>query len=362
MANPEISNYSPDSYNVISTTNIVFDITDADNDLDFSSIIVNIENQIAFSSGSFNFPFNGPSSSHTVISNGFRFTIDNLNEYSDIIVVMVFAKDVIGNEVFKRWSFSTGFNQLNTLYFSDGYGIKKIYIKELVGESQSKTRIVLDKQYTNSSFIYDNYNYLSNQYINGDFFLIASRNIDAFLIKNEVETLSFSVGKEILKSIMDDKGTLFLINKTDEQIDVYYDSYLSGSSVPDFIYNISSTPPILSGVISDIYLDNNFLNLYIGTDNGVSQIQLMPDGYESLGNYYEYTISNNLIGGTSNEVVSIGSDEDILLITTDDGYGNAGLTQDSISLHQQISYFDGCELPSTSGGNGYLKGVFGRND
>lgn len=373
---------------------VSMDIVDPDGDLDLSTIFITVEGAPAYAGSGFNSPFTGPNSAATTTTvdgyDGYHFVIDNNDLFSDIVVVRVEAADFTGNSVTDQWSFLIGTNTVRTLYFSDGYGVKKINVRELAGESQDKVRTVLSTV-TSPSLPKDVVSSISGQFVGSDFFLAVS--LDGYgtaspgpgkgtlIVKNEVDDPRiYADGYHVKNAQLTDRGTMYLVNKTENRVEVYYGAHFrDGYRAPDFVYDQSSTPGLLSGEILDLHVApgeslvcDGGSRIYVGTETGLSRIETCdldsPDGYSSGQDGYGTVITygipgsgadHEVLGGTAPQVVSVHSDEtfEVLLIATDDGYGNGGLTQVSLSGNRQISFLteDEDTLPSDR-----IRDVFGR--
>jgi hypothetical protein len=259
------------------------------------------------------------------------------------------------------WSFLVG-TDVNTLYFSDGYGVKKINTRELVGESQEAIGVILDKDTIPS--IYNDVSSIYGNMIDSTFCLALSYDHDGygtFVIKNEVEKEVYSTGYNTFKAQVTDDGKMYLMNKDQNTIEVYYGVYnRKGLRAPDFIYSSTSTPAILTGDILTLHVVSGVstkysggTRLYIGTTTGVTRIETYDRestdgycaGYDSFGVSITYSISSGIgmhksIGGSIPDVTSVSSDDErgIFLVATQDGLGNGGLTQISLSTNKKKIY------------------------
>ncbi len=375
MANPEILNIFPenDSYNVSPKTFVSMDIVDSDGDLSINLIKIQIENNIVFDAGIFSENFIDYSSYYnTIISgkNGYHFNIINSKEdFTDVTVITVDAYDSLLNHKNARSSFVVGTNQMNTLYFSDGYDLKKIYVRELVGESQNAVR----NAYSSFSFP-ATINHISGQIVDGSFYLIASFDDSFCIVKNENAIKFYSTGIKIKKAEMNYKGDVYALNETSNCIDVYYDAYNLLGLSKDYTYNLASTPAIFNGTITDLHLVSEqstkcekCSRLYVGTSKGATKMNLYDvAGRETEGISTTYSISSGLgdytlIGGSVENVVSIYSDDEagLFYVATDDGYGDGGVSQIYTTQTFEMSSFFGIkELINTS--SSVIKSLFGK--
>ena len=93
---------------VLENQNVQFDICDVAYDIDFSSIHVTIGGEVAYTSGSFVAPFNGPESSfQTSPSEGFRMILDRTEDFAvgSTVEVVVTVDDLNGDSMYSSWEF-----------------------------------------------------------------------------------------------------------------------------------------------------------------------------------------------------------------------------------------------------------------
>jgi hypothetical protein len=171
---------------------------------------------------------------------------------------------------------------------------------------------------------------------------------------------------------MNANGTLYVINKTLNRLEVYYGAdFRHPDQQPDFHYDSASTPPLLAGDLISLHVAEGRSTvfaggsrLYVGCSNGLTRIEAYdaesPDGYsvglDGYGLSYTYGISGSLtdfpvLGGTVPDVVAIGSDEPtgIVFVATNDGTEiGGGLSQVSLSRNALILFMtrEGGFLPS----------------
>jgi hypothetical protein len=351
---------------------IRFDVADA---LNLNSINVFIDGSIIFDGTSFISPFNGPSSLVSTIVDGYSFVIDKTSSYDNFVSIRVKY-----NLLDFVWSFLIG-DSVNTLYFSDGYGAKKIDISELVGESQSAVKTFLDEDSIPS--VHNKISSIYGNMIDDVFCLSMAYDHDAygvFVIKNEVEKEIYSDGYDTFKAQITDDGKMYLINKDKNTIEVYYGVHnRSGMRDPDFIYSNTSIPAIMPGEILTLHVVSGAstkysggTRLYVGTENGVTRIEAYDrqssDGYSAgydgngisityglPGSGYRYEV----LGGTIPRITSISSNEEkkVFFAVSQDGAGNGGITQVSLNSHRKIIYMTQAEgfLPSSD-----IRDIFGK--
>lgn len=259
---------------------------------------------------------------------------------------------------------------LNRMYYSDDYGVYKIDLEDLVGESQSQAIKFLST--TSTPALPDNgVSYINGNQIDGDNYLAITMKqaYGVKLLKNETTINPYADGYFCGEAQLNDRGILYLINKTLNRIEVYYGSHSRPGTgrTPDYIYDGYSTPSLFSnsGNTGDILtlhvVSNNSSNyslgsrIYIGQSIGMTIIdtvdQESPDGYSAnmdmTGTSISYGISGasstyQNIGGTVPRVTDIATDEQhrIIFVVTNDGYGNGGLTQISMSTNRSIIFMN----------------------
>lgn len=397
-----IENISPElnSYNNPKNSLIVFDIVDSSNSLNLSLLDVNVEGVDAYSGISgFVSPFNGSFSSVEFLSGGsswgydaYRIIIEKTSDLSNSVSVNVMYSTLVN----ETWEFLTKIpipyiSTLNCIYFSDSYGVKKVDIIDLGGESQSVVQTVLSTS-TNPPILDNSIDSMYVEVVDGYFYLTFSLKNEVltglnwgdldwdeawsedyfykgcFVVKNELEINQFSDGYKVFSPRINNRGILYLINEDQNTIEVYYGAHLySGTDrKPDFIYSSSSIPAIFPGEITCLYIANdasselaNGTRLYIGTSLGATMVDACdvenPDGYcagfDYLGKSTTYSVVGGgadfeIIGGTSPRVAAIASNEEkmITFIATDGYYGEAGLSQISSIRNRRIVFM-------TSGNN-----------
>ena len=178
---------------------------------------------------------------------------------------------------------------------------------------------------------------------------------------------------------MNEDGTLYALNETNETLDVYYGAYFrSGARPSDFSYNSALTPTpeiLLTGTGSIIEMAtcihvvsnasskcDTCSKIYIGTTEGVTVLDAydysnngFSTGLESTGESATYSIStgvgtHKIIGGTVKNVVSVSSIEnpDIFLVVTDDGHGVGGTTQILENNAVQLGFYNTEDLGAST--------------
>jgi len=375
---------------VLEDVTISFDVTSTV-PLSQSSLKVYIDGEVAYNGSVFIPPFNAYGSALTDVNiggnDGYHLVIDSYNLYDNFVDVSVEVDDVAALHNATFWSFLIG-TIINTVYFSDGYGAKKINIRDFVGESQEVVRTILSTS-SIPSIPYDTISSMHGNRLDDDNFYLAM-SYDAFntpdgygvyVAQNELILDMYSDGYSCYKAQITDDGIMYLINKDTNSIEVYYRLYqLFGGSPrpPDYIYNSTSTPAIMAGEILTLHVvsgvSTRYLGgtrLYVGTENGLTRIECYdrqnPDGSrfgsDNLGVAYNYTISSGsgtykTIGGTIPRVTSVSSDErnNIFMTVTQDGAGNGGVTQISLLTGRKIVYMthESGALPSND-----IRDIFG---
>lgn len=349
------------------TTLIYFNVYEVKLD----SLHVRVNGQVAFDGSAeiFNYPYNGGDSLFSEIVDGYYVQIENRGTYANIVHVQVEALDLSFVEFIENWTFIVD-NKVNVIYFSDGYGLKSIAIRDAAGESQEAVSTILaypeipsDNISSISGNFIDGYSYLTLSYADyasrlaiGDFMwgnMIYGEGYGgagALVVRNELDLYRYSDGYSSYKSVMNDSGTLYNINLHSNSVEVYYGANFRGdtSRSPDYIYNEHSTPAIRSGQILELHVVSGVstklpsgTRLYVGTTDGFTRVETYDkevDGYstgeENRGISYQYGISGSgatyeSIGGTVSRVISISSNETkgVIFVVTNDGYGHGGLTQ-----------------------------------
>jgi len=325
---------------------------------------------------------------------GYHIDIDSYNLYRNVVNVYVTAEDAVGSTYDGYWGFVIQ-RKVNSLYFCDGYGLKRVDIQELVGETQSskmsledarvpqftKARTVLSTT-TIPSIPNDVISSIFGNMIDGYFCLALSYNNSphgSIILRNEVENVVYTANNKTDRAQLSDAGVLYLINKDSNQIEVYYGAHFrDGYRSPDFIYNSSSTPNIVPGNITDLHIVSGYstkydggTRIYVGTTQGVTRIEAYDkgtngycDGYDNRGVSIHYGINGSgfqheIIGGTVSNVVSVDSDDDkdIMFVGTSDGYGNGGITQIVISASRKVIFMNrsGGFIPSND-----IRDIFGK--
>jgi len=321
----------------------------------------------------FRFPFAGPGSSATPITDGYRIHLDRTSpskqEFVNIQARLV--SDGYRSIPVGGWSFRAGTANTYDLYFADGYtdidgysnpepGVRRIHIRQLVGELRPHEDLadgyaipVILSTAVTPGWPSDNIHSLTNTVIDGYLFLATSTSNGIAITKNEtgsiqvfVATLvrygtrpygtfiyaAISSGVDAYGGHINANGTLYVINGDSNRLEAYYGvdnlSRWPGRA-PDFVYDAYSTPPLLSGQLLCLHVAEGRstvfpggTRLYVGCSNGFTRIdaydQESPDGYsagmDSYGVSYTYGIAGSgtdfpVLGGSAPQVVAINSDE-----------------------------------------------------
>lgn len=375
---------------VLEDTSISFDVTSTI-PLVQSSLKVRIDGVLAYNGSSFLYPFNLSGSAISDINidgyDGYNVTIYNVSDYDNFVDVQVEVQDTSLNDGYDFWSFLVE-DEINTLYFCDGYGVKKANVRDLVGESQSIVRTFLSTSSIPSIPHNSVASLHGNQLDDGYFYLAMSYNnfntpdgYGVYVVRNEVDLDFYSDGYACYKGQITDDGKLYLINKDENQIEVYYglaELFSGAARPPDFIYSSTSTPAIMAGEILTLHVVSGVstrysggTRLYVGTENGLNRIECYdrknidgtPYGSDNLGISYSYSLASGSgtyksIGGTISRVTSISSDEDnnIFMAVTQDGAGNGGVTQISLLTNRKVVFmtYEMGALPSNE-----IRDIFG---
>jgi hypothetical protein len=376
----------PDSRGNAETTAISVDVVGST--IFQNTILAYVDGVQAYNGSNFIYPFNASGSSITTTIaggyDGYHLNIESLFSYDNFVSVRVHADNALSEHIYEAWSFLID-TKINTVYFSDGYGAKKINMKDLVGECQSKVRTFLSTTST-PSIPSNRISSMHGNLIDGYFCLAMSfddvvypEGYGVIVARNETNLNTFADGYSTYKGQITDDGKLYLINKDTNSIEVYYGVYFrSGLRSPDFIYNQYSTPAIMAGDILTLHIVSNVstryrygTRLYVGTSNGVTRIEAYDKdsdgycaGYDAYGVAITYSIpggigTHKVIGGTIPRVTSISSDEDkkLFMAVTQDGSGNGGVSQISLTTHKKVIYMthEGGFLPSND-----IRDIFGK--
>lgn len=386
-----LQNQSPASggSGIPATTDIQVDIVRAAPALLLAEIQIHVEGEWAFDGGNampFKGQYAGPGSSVSAIADGFRVVLDRLMPYrSEFINVQVRQT---GNPIpVGGWSFRVGDSPVSDFYFSDGYGIRRLHVRQLVGEWKPYENpgtdgyampIMLSTAVT-PGWPSDNVRALAGARPDGYLFLVASTDGGVAVTQNETGGLRVhSAGYDTLAAHMTAQGTLYLINRTLNRLEVYYGAdFRTPSRPPDFWYDTASTPPLLDGYLSALHVAEGRSTvlaggsrLYVGcsrypdgTGGGLTKIEAFDsqtdgysDGYDGYGRSFTYGILGSptdypILGGTVPDVVAIDSDEaeGILFAATNDGTETGGgLSQLSVSRNTRLLFMtkEAGQLPS----------------
>jgi hypothetical protein len=360
-----------------------------------NSLLVKINGETVFDSGSFLYPYDGVSSTYSIISDGYYICINNRNSYADINTVSVSALDLSLDDFTDYWSFIIN-RKVNTLFLCDGYGLKAVAVRDLAGESQEKIFTVLSESTVPSIPSNDISSILGN-YIDGYLFLALSYSTGGgapppygsgiyggfiyggtgggtgggtVIIRNNVDLYTYMSSNKTYKGVMNDDGTLYVINIDSNSIDVFYGANFRTDTTrdPDYTYDSLSTPAIGSGTILELYIVSGVstkfrggTRLYVGTTEGFTRVETYDEqsggystGQEYRGISYLYGVSGSgatyeVIGGTVSKVSKISSSEaaDVVFVVTNDA-GSGGLTQIKLSQNRMVSYmtYESGLLPS----------------
>lgn len=348
----------------------------------------------------FHAPFIGPGSSITPLVDGYQIVLDRTEDSrQEFLNVQVRQTDGYNSRPIGGWSFRAGNQPINDFYFSDGYqdayglnpepGVRRLHVRQFVGEwkpyenadDNVSMPVVLSKAVT-PSWPSDIVHSLSSQVIDGYMFLVASTQKGAAITKNETADLRIYArpdpmvdGYDSYGSHLTAQGTLYLINKTLNRLEVYYGAdYRSGERVPDFTYDSSTGTParirLLDGYLTTLHVAEGVSTvlgggsrLYVGCSNGLTKVEAYDrgtdgycDGYDGYGRSYTYGIVGSstdypIFGGTVPNVTAIDSDEvfGVLFVATNDGTEiGGGLSQISISRNLLLMFMtkESGHLPS----------------
>ena len=390
------SKFPADGQIVFSQTLISFSVIDLESNINVSAIDAYVEGILAFNNSTFIAPYDGTGSTFSSVStvggDGYSFTIDKDGDFAGgSIIVRVVAADVDGGSVDDSWSFLVpdasesipGTWTGNVAYYSDGYGLKKINLSDMVGECQSVVTTLFDYP----TIFHNDILSVSGEVVNDNLCLSICYDDYSFIegygvsiIKNEIDIYNYGDGYSYNDPFITNKGILYTINKTHNNVEVYYGADYRGDTTrtPDFIYNTESTPPLFGGEILCLYVENEGsvklsggARLFVGTTLGFTRVDTYDyegvDGYsaglESYGMSSTFGIVGSgaqyeQIGGTIPRVVSISSDElSTIFVATNDELGNGGLTQITLAGNTKIFFLtqENGLLPSNN-----IRDVFGK--
>jgi hypothetical protein len=381
---PEVRNISPAAGSILPQGSLIsFDIIDPNSDLDTSSMEIKIDGSTAYSGAaeSFYTPYTGVDSyaGPTIVDgyDGYHFVFDHIGLFGAITFVNVQASDSYGHSLNESWSYTSDV-ALNRMYYSDAYGVYKIDLADLVGESQFVSQLFLSTT-TSPSIPTNRVSYMSGNQIGGyNYNLLVlslfggTTDADGYgviVVTNETSLNTYADGYYCDQAQMNDDGTLYLLNKTLDRLEVYYGANKrSGTGrLPDFVYDGYSTPPLFNnggnvGELLSLHIvsgESNTLDggtrVYVGQSIGMTVIdafdqQASPGysaGQDSNGESTFYGISGSgatheNIGGTVPDVVDVNTDEQyqIIFVVTNDGLGEGGLTQIGMSGHRRIIFMN----------------------
>ena len=417
-APPYITNIDPPQHaNISADALITFDVGDQAGDVSGVATQVFIAGELAYDGiAGFHAPYDGPDAyfGRAIVDgyDGYHFRIDRTSDYPDGPLHISTSVSDKFETVVTPWSYMVG-TKLNRVYLSDGYGLKVIEIGSLTGESQGVVSLLLSMD-TDPSLPSNDMSCISGSYVDGYYFLVLSMKafgqeignvigLDMMLgdsligdyslallgqmiwgqgvigpgdgygvviTKNETESINtYARGSLGVRAQMNERGILYLINRTRNRIEVYYGSHFrDGNRNPDFVYSETSTPPIMPGYILDLLVVNNasarsFNNpegaptfgtrIFVGTTEGMTRIdtwdQEGTDGYcagmDAYGIAVNYGIAGSgaqyeLIGGTASQVTRIACDQTntLVYVATFDGVNIGGVSQISLASNKRTIF------------------------
>lgn len=378
----ELISPSDGEIDVSISSDISLNITDELSGVEENLVEIYIDGNLSYQNG---MPQPGFSTILTQITDGYNYIIspDNNLFSQKNIVVHVIASDYSGNiedEISYFTTESFPMVQVNNIYFSDAYGLKKIDISKVAGESQTQAQLILST-ITSPSIPENTIDSIHGEKIldlPDNFYLSFSlKNSNGFyVLRNEIDLIHYCDGYKMYQPQINDRGILYVINKFYNHIEVYYGIHYSFSNkAPDFIYSSTSTPPIISGDIQCLVIKNNAstemgfgTKILVGTSLGMTRIEAFdaenPDGVcsglDNLGASFSYSIPSlasdyPVLGGSVPGVNDIAADVDkmVMFVSTNDGSSNGGLTQISLVSNKKTVFM--------SAGNGLLPSSVVRN-
>jgi hypothetical protein len=392
---PEITNESPspDAIGVSSLAMISCDIFDRNDNLDILTVSVRVNGVLGFeASGGFLYPFTGLGSTAYATTvdgyDGYHVELVPVRAMSDLVTVQMEGEDAYGNAGGGSWSFSiTGISK-NFIYYSDGYGVHRIHISALAGESQDEAVRILSTD-TVPALGTNQVTTLFGTLKDGYMYLLTSMDASGgvLITRNEVNDPRYYLdGYDAYGAQMTPDGTMYVINKTRNRVEAYYGAdFRPGGREPDFIYDASSTPALMGGTLLDLHVAPGYsvvkagrTRFYTGSSQGMTKVdtydQEASDGYsagmDGFGMSWTYGVAGSgadyeQVGSptdpsTASQVVAVHSDDEagLVFVLTEDGHGNGGLTQINISSNRRILFMNsqGGFLPSN-----YGRDVHGKN-
>jgi len=240
-------------------------------------------------------------------------------EYNHTLTINA-REDVSGNLGQLSYQFTTGGapNNPKTIYIGDQDGVQSIVVNDISGSSVPTTLV-------DGYHVYDVCT-KSLKYINR--LAIATRDSGAILYSTNysMNSMHYSVGDEIIKVQLttNHNGTLYLLNKSRERIDVYYNILYDdvGRSTPDVYYGTDGYA--LSGIDDGYFTDmvvtegtstvkDGSNSIFLGTSTGAFRIETeesVPGSTEIAGQVTSYGIANSsrdykILDGTTNYVVAL---------------------------------------------------------
>ncbi len=371
-----LQNISPPSgaMGIADTADIQADIVRAVPPLTLAEIEIYVEGELAFV-GSDPSPFRGqyagPGSSVTPIADGFRVVLDRLSPFrAEFINTQVRQTDGYVSSPAAGWSFRVGADPVSDFYFSDGYGVRRLHVRQLVGEWKPYENAATDgyampvilAEAMTPEWPSDNVRTLAGSQVDGYLHLVASTEKGVALTTGETGNLRVYAkpealvdGYDSLAAHMTSEGTLYLINRTLNRLEVYYGAnFRSPLRQPDFWYGSGSSPPLLDGYLTALHVaegESTVLDggsrLYVGCSEGMTKIE----AYDKQTDGYSEGMDGYILGGSVAAVVAIDSDEPngVLFVATNDGTETGGgLSQISISRNVRLLFMtkESGHLPS----------------
>lgn len=394
---PFIDNEDParNATGVSQSALISFDVLDPEGEMGSDTLNVYVEGNLAYGGGVFISPYDGASSYVSAISapggDGYHVVVDKTSALDAIVPVRATATDPTGGSVDDSWGFTTLFQDINVIYYSDGYGIKKIYISNIAGESQSQAVTILDYPVIPSNDVSS----LFGNFISNNSYLVACYDdyggvVDAYgmaddaygvsVIRNEAGVTQYLDGYTTNDGSITDKGILYVVNRNLNRVEVYYGAHFRDDNdrEPDFIYNATSSPALFPGEILCLHVEDaqsvrlsGGARLFVGTSLGMTRVDTYDqqtvdgysDGYDGYGLATTFGIIGSgaqfeSIGGTIPRVTAASTDElSTIFVVTNDGLGDGGLTQIAMSGYRRLAFLTQATgfIPSND-----IRDVFGK--
>lgn len=387
---PELANRSPAPYatGVAPLTLISVDIFHRDGALDKSSVRVLVNGASGFDAagGGFAPAFAGAGAVayDTVVDgyDGYHVRLKPVWNLANLVTVQAVGQDAYGGSGGGSWSFSIVGATRNFIYYADGYGVHRLHMSDFAGESQDAAAKILSADGI-PALGTDDVATLSGQAKDGYMYLLTSMRASGGVLvtRDEVNDPRYYLdGYDAYGAQMSERGIMYVINRTLNRVEVYYGAdFRVGGREPDFVYD-GSFPDFIDGTLLDLYVASGFSDvrtdsdrLYVASTTGFARVDTYEvetiDGYsagmDQYGMSWTYGLNGSgktyeAIGGSASQVVAIHADDaaGVIYAVTDDGQGNGGVTQISLSANRRVLFMNESNgfLPSS-----HARAIHGKN-